>query len=633
MHPEHLHFVETEPIAANRAARARPLPAHGTGGPEQASRQDGIHSLFGSVTSVRRGASSSSFRWLAGALVALVASLSGAASIEIEIEGLEAELKDAALASLDLRRYGEREITPTQVRRLFDRADEQIAESLQPYGYYAATVDGELVEKKPDAYVATFRVKRGDPVIVRSSNVRITGDATELEEVRAALDNFRPQVGERLDHSAYENSKTAIDTQLQALGYFGAKLVEHRVEVVQSANSADIRLQWNSNERHRFGEIDFTDSQFPEDFLQRYVPWKEGDFYSAVDLLTLQQRLVDADYFSSVSVQPDLDKLDGNVVPIQALVIPAKRTVYTAGVHVSTDSGPGVRVGVNRRWLNKRGHKLSGEIEYSQRLQQISTTYSIPVPDKLRVYTLSGGYVDEETDTSRSRMARLSGSQVTAEWNDFIRTLALNYLNGDFEIGGDQQSASILYAEGLLTRKRADDLLFPSRGLSLLYGLRLAAEQILSDTSLAQIRAEAKWIRPAGERGRFIARAAAGAMVVDNFDALPPELRFFAGGDRSVRGFDYQAIGETDAEGDVIGGEYLTVLSAEYEHYFVDNWGAAVFVDAGDAYSTDLDANVGAGVGLRWRSPVGLVRLDVAVPVVTDLEDGVRFHIVIGPDL
>ena len=122
-------------------------------------------------------------------------------------------------------------------------------------------------------------------------------------------------------------------------------------------------------------------------------------------------------------------------------------------------------------------------------------------------------------------------------------------------------------------------------------------------------------------------------MVVDNFDALPPELRFFAGGDRSVRGFDYQAIGETNSEGDVIGGEYLTVLSAEYEHYFLDNWGAAVFVDAGDAYSSELDANVGAGIGVRWRSPVGLVRLDVAVPLVTDLEDGVRLHIVIGPDL
>lgn len=573
--------------------------------------------------------------WCPGTLLCLmlISGLARAATVEIDVDGLEEELRDAALASLDLRRFSEREMTPTQVRRLFDRADQQIRDAMQPYGYYDATVDSELTEEAPDRFRAQFRVELGKPVLVRRSDVRIVGDATELQDVRSVLEAFEPKIGQPLDHVAYESSKTAIDTQLSALGYFDAELVEHRVEVVRSARTADINLQWNSNQRYRFGEVAFTEAQFPETFLQQYVPWKEGDFYSAAELLMLQQRLVDADYFSSVSVQPDLEKLEDDSVPIQALVIPAKRTVYTAGLYVSTDTGPGVRLGMDRRWVNKRGHKLGGQIEYSQRLQQAALSYRIPVPDKRRIYTFTGGYRDEETDTSRSRMARLSATQMSEQWNDFTRTLGLHYLNGDFEIADQSQSTSLLFAEGLLTRKRSDDLLFPRRGLSILYGVRVAAEQVLSDTSFAQIRAEAKWIRPAGARGRLLLRAAAGAMVVDNFDALPPELRFFAGGDRSVRGFDYQAIGETNADGGVIGGKYLTVLSMEYEHYFLENWGAAVFVDAGDAYSSELNANVGAGLGLRWRSPVGLVRLDVAVPVVTDLDDGVRLHLVIGPDL
>jgi len=166
-----------------------------------------------------------------------------------------------------------------------------------------------------------------------------------------------------------------------------------------------------------------------------------------------------------------------------------------------------------------------------------------------------------------------------------------------------------------------------------LYGLRVATEALLSDTTLIQVRAEGKGLRKVGEHGRLIARAALGAMAVDNFDALPPELRFFAGGDRSLRGFDYQQLGETNAAGGVIGGEYLTVASAEYEHYFREDWGAAVFVDAGDAFTSRFDLNVGAGVGARWKSPVGLVRLDVAYSVVTDLEKGWRIHVVIGPDL
>jgi translocation and assembly module TamA len=110
-------------------------------------------------------------------------------------------------------------------------------------------------------------------------------------------------------------------------------------------------------------------------------------------------------------------------------------------------------------------------------------------------------------------------------------------------------------------------------------------------------------------------------------------LRFFAGGDRSVRGFDYQQIGETNLSGGVIGGKYLTVASGEYEYYFMPKWGAAVFVDGGDAFSSSPDTNIGAGLGVRWRSPVGVVRVDVAIPIVTDLEKSVRFHVMVGPDL
>jgi translocation and assembly module TamA len=192
-----------------------------------------------------------------------------------------------------------------------------------------------------------------------------------------------------------------------------------------------------------------------------------------------------------------------------------------------------------------------------------------------------------------------------------------------------------LFAEATLSRKTADDVYFPLRGLAVTYGLRVAHEGLIADTSFVQARAEAKWIRPVGDGNRFIGRAALGAMTVGDFDALPPELRFFAGGDRSVRGFDYQEIGEMRADGGVIGGKYQAVASAEYEHYFHQNWGAAVFVDAGDAFNADFNANVGAGLGVRWKSPIGVVRLDVGVPVVTDREDhsSWRIHVVIGPDL
>jgi translocation and assembly module TamA len=576
------------------------------------------------------------WRFLLRSLIAgLVAPGAFGARVTLNVEAPDGEVAEIAKVAPELSQYVDKDVSPAQIRRLFATADDQIREALEPLGYYGVRVESDLQRSDTDGtWKATLRVIPGNPVIVEDVRIVVPGPAGGQPEVKTALDAFLPKKGDRLDHSAYEHSKTQIETALRTTGYLAADLTRHRVAVTKSANTAEIDLEWEPGERHRFGAVDFSGAQFPETFLQRYVPWQGGAFYTGDELIEFQQQLVDADYFSSVAVTPRLRETRDAVVPLDVLLIPAKRTMYSANLYVSTDSGPGVRLGAQRRWLNKRGHKLGGEIEYSQRLQEISTNYRIPDPGpKNRHFDFGAGYRDEETDTSTSRMARLAATEVRDRWKGFTRTLGLQYLNGNFEIADTQGDTSLLYAEGLLTRRKADDPYFPTSGYSLLYGLRVATEALLSDTTLIQVRAEGKGLRKVGEHGRFIARAALGAMAVDNFDALPPELRFFAGGDRSLRGFDYQQLGETNAAGGVIGGEYLTVASAEYEHYFREDWGAAVFVDAGDAFTSRFDLNVGAGVGARWKSPVGLVRLDVAYAVVTDLEKEWRIHVVIGPDL
>ena len=566
----------------------------------------------------------------------LVSASTAGAAVLVRVEGVEGELQAAVRNHLQLHQYAERDISASQAQLLLGQAEQEAAAALQPYGYYHAKVRGELKPgEQPGSYEVLLRIEPGDPVTVTEANVEVSSAALEIPIVRGAVEAFRPKVGERLEHGVYESSKATIATALQTSGFFDAELLRHRVSVTASANTADVDLAWNAGERFRFGDVRFPDTQFSDEFLRRYVPWGPDEYYTTEKLLQLQQRLVDADYFSAVSVQPDVEHAANGLVPIDTLLVPAKRTVYKAGAYVSTDSGPGVRLGVERRWLNDRGHKIGGQVEYSQRLQAFSTFYRIPRPgERNRNYNFAAGYRDEETDSSQSRTARLSAFETLDPWHGYTRTLGLQYLNGDFTIADEQRNSSLLFAEGTLTRKRADDLLFPGRGLSVSYVLRLAGEGLLSDTTLAQTQAHAKWVRPVGQRSRAIVRASLGAMAVDDFDALPPELRFFAGGDRSIRGFDYQQIGETNSAGGVIGGKFLTVASAEYEHYFLPKWGAAVFVDAGDAYSTRFEANVGAGIGVRWRSPVGIVRLDVAMPVKTDdEEDGVRLHVVIGPDL
>ena len=584
-------------------------------------------------------ARSSSRRRLAAGAVALLSFAAAAplrADVAIQITGLSNDEAGSARASLELAQYAMRDdVTPAQLRRLATRGEREIRRAMEPYGYYETTVTSEISGDLP-TFRVVFRVVRGERTLVRRADVRIEGPATEVPVIRAALDAFEPRVGEGLDHHLYEISKSEIGTLLSAWGFFDAELESHRVEVTRATRSAGIDLSWRSGQRYRIGAVRFDDAQLPQSFLRRYIPWQEGTDYSVEQLLALQQRLVDADYFSTVSVQPDLEARADGVVPVDVLLVPAKRSIYTANAFVSTDLGPGGRLGFERRWLNDGGHKLGIGLEHSGRLQSGTTFYRIPRPGRRnRSYNLSAGYRDEETAAdTRSRLSRVTANETLDDWGGYTRVLGLQYVNGDFTVADEQRSSSLLFAEATLARKRADDLLFPTQGVSIAYTTRFALQGVLTDTSLAQLRADVKWVLPGTDVSRFILRASAGVLQTGNFDALPPELRFFAGGDRSVRGFDYQAIGERNDRNGVVGGRYLAVASAEYEHYFWKEWGLSAFVDSGDAFNRRPEFNVGAGLGIRWRSPIGILRLDFALPLRTDLADGgLRFHIVIGPDL
>jgi translocation and assembly module TamA len=150
---------------------------------------------------------------------------------------------------------------------------------------------------------------------------------------------------------------------------------------------------------------------------------------------------------------------------------------------------------------------------------------------------------------------------------------------------------------------------------------------------MLQLRAGARVARRITGAGRVNARVNVGATLVDETASLPVSLRFFAGGDNSVRGYGYKSLGPVDDEGNVRGGRYLVTGSVEYEHpVFGDDWWAAAFVDAGNAFDDDPELEVGYGVGLRWFSPVGRIRLDLAFPADTR-DDDWRIHFALGAAL
>ena len=564
-----------------------------------------------------------------------VAATASAAQVEITIEGLSDELKDAAQANLSLEQYVGRDATPAQIRRLYRSGEQEIRKAIEPYGFYNPTIEAQLAET-PKGFNAIFNVKRGEPVIVRQRKVDVKGSGAELPAVKRAVRRFEPDEGETLDHGRYEESKDRVQQALLGAGYLRAWTPVRKVEVSRSESWANIDVQWLSGDRYKFGAVDMQGSQFEEGFLERFIPWKPGDWYSPDKLLELQQRMVDADYFSTVLVQPLLEKGRPEGVPIHVEVAPAKRTVYSAGVYMSTDTGPGVRLGMQRRWINKKGHKLGFEVDNAQRLKSFDTKYQIPMPGPNdRSFNFGATYRDENTDSTQSRNGRFAANE-SRQWKGFTRTVGLQFLTGNFEVADEKSDSSLLFAEASLSKKNANNFNFPRRGYSVAFGTRFAPETSVTDTSFSQVTFDAKYIKSLARRQRLLLRSSLGAEAVKNFDKLPPELRFFAGGDRSVRGFDYQAIGSLNASDKVIGGTYLVVGSAEYEYYFLQNWGIATFVDAGDAFRTqDFKLNIGAGIGARWRSPVGVVRVDFGYPVKTEIPkaSGIRFHISLGPDL
>jgi translocation and assembly module TamA len=498
-----------------------------------------------------------------------------------------------------------------------------------------------------------LHVKTGEPVRVRALKIDLPDEAREQRRIARAIADFAPQPGGVFDSSVYEKSKTALQTALLSSGYLDAAITTSRVEVTRETNVADITLQWDSGTHYRFGPVNFIGSQIDEDLLRRYLPWEEGDFYTQNRLLRFQQRLADTDYFGIVDVMPNQENVQGDLIPIDVTLSPAKRNVYTAGIFMDTNIGAGVKGSMTRRWVNESGHKLRLQTELAQREKTLSAAYTIPLPgENDRSYSFGAIYVDQNTATSTSNTLRLTANEAR-EWQGFTRKIGVNLLTGTYTVAATDGSSTLVYPEITLEKKQRTGR---STALQSGYSMTLTARASPGpSTNFAQLRGDGQWIQSMGENARFLVRGTLGATSVSNFDKLPPELRFFAGGDRSIRGYGYQTIGpplpasqlpavqasclanpRATCDNLVIGGKFLATINTEYERYFTKSWGAAVFVDAGDAFSRfgDYKTHVGAGAGLRWRSPVGLVRVDVGMPIKDpEGRTGARLHLMIGADL
>lgn len=519
------------------------------------------------------------------------------------------------------------------VRRRFRALESEARKALEPFGYYEPTITTSL-SRDEDCWSATVAIDPGAPVLLRRVDIRVDGAAASDPSFQALVDLSPLTQGKTLRHVDYENLKKSLQIRAAARGYFEAAYTQSQLDVWPEDGAADITLHFSSGPRYRISEIRQEQGFIDPAMVTAYLDLEVGAYFDSADLARAYRDLSDSAYFGQIEVSPDLATAAEGQVPVGVILEPGTRIEYTIGVGASTDFGPRFRSGFRNNRINRKGHRLISDLGIAEEIQGLAIEYRIPLRDPRREwFSVTGGYLNEEIDTFENETERVGIRWSKAMSDTWLRTLSVDASRESFEIGEDIDTARSIVPAINFDHKRSDRDIFPRQGRRLGFEVRGTDEAIGSSMSYVQATAWMRWIRSFGQHNRLLARLNAGVTGSSDFSKLPPSVRFFAGGDESVRGFDYDTLGPTDAEGNVIGGNNLLVASLEYERHLKGNFYGALFVDAGNAFDdTDFTAEVGAGIGIKWRSPLGPLRLYLGYPVSDD-EESLRVHLRLGADL
>lgn len=368
----------------------------------------------------------------------------------------------------------------------------------------------------------------------------------------------------------------------------------------------------------------------------------------------------------SVVVEPLSDDVEllsatrAKIVPVRILVDARQPNSAEAGIGYGTDTGVRFRSQYRRALVNDRGHSLDANLELSAIRQAIDSRYSLPYKHPLRdTLSVFGGFEREEVSQldagfdiesfggtlgversirpspeawQRTLSLRYRIDQVDVRFDDIAAARLIDPATSNNIISLTQQVLLAGYALNKVSSRGGVD---PYEGRRQLYQIEVGSQSLLSDVDLAILRAGWRAIESFTEsrKHQVVGRIDLATILTDDFEKVPYNLRFFAGGDQSIRGYDYKSL-STVRDGELSGGQNLAVASLEYNYRFLPAWRGAVFVDAGNAFDEQFsdDVKVGAGLGVRWSSPIGPIRIDVAAGV-SEASLPIRLHFFIGPSL
>lgn len=556
------------------------------------------------------------------------------AETELTIEGLDGELDDNVSSYLSAIKESEYSTS----LRFQSRVKENIIDALKALGYYNPTIlfqiEGNTDDPDADSELIVT-VDAGIPTIIYESDIVIEGDAATDVDFMRLVDRSKLNLGQVLNHGNYEGLKSALRNLALQKGYFDGQFIDTRLQVSPSRNQAFVHLHYQSGQRYVFGQTTITGSQIEQKRVQSLVPYEDGQPYQSVLVGELNQNLSSSEWFANISVEPDIESVnEDKSLPMKVRVSPQTRNQIETGLGYSTDVGPRGKLSWKKPWLNKYGHSVGASVMLSHPEKTFTANYKIPLEDVLHDYYLvQYGFKDEDDNDTDSQEQNLSFERHWLYDNDWHRTIYLRLLYEDY-VQASESGHSLYVLPGIsFSRVRTRGNTMPMWGDKQSISFEYGDPSLLSDTRIIRVVGHTGWVRGIGPNHRFLTRLDAGGAFADDWSEVPPSLRFFVGGVNSLRGYGYEEVSPRDSNDELEGGAYMATSSFEYQYRVTGNWWGAAFLDVGDAWTDTPELKRGVGVGVRWGSPVGPVRLDFAYGLDADDGDEFRIHFTLGPEL
>jgi translocation and assembly module TamA len=592
--------------------------------------------------------------WLAAMCLCLAPLARG--NITVEIHGVDEQLRTNVLAYLSFERYKKRtDLSADTVERLHNRVEREVQSALKPFGYYEPKVESEVKDLGKGEWRVAIDINPGQPVLIDKVDVRVNGAGATDRLFERITSNPPLHAGDRLSHSTYESLKSDLQRTAATYGYLDAKLTRNELIVDPNNHTANVALEMETGERYRFGPTTIEQTSVKDALVRRYLRYHEGDYFDLTQILRTQFALDDAQYFANLEVLPQDANHQTHVVPVNIHADKSRRNRYSFGAGYATDTGArGTLTWENRR-LNSLGHRFSVTVEASQvERYLLQARYIIPIGDpavenlafQSTVNQLQLADVLTHTQSIGPAVTKVAGSWQYVVFANAIRTT-------DGSIAG--VTSEHLLVPGIdiasVPKGYLGEAIFQHPFFAEIRGSDGA---IGSNANFVQLHIQAERVFQIADKWHLLLRDEVGATLVKDFARLPAIMRFFAGGDNSVRGFAYDQLGPVDtvcrtSNGSLVidpaagncatpigsfkdGGKDLITGTFEVIRDLPHNFGVATFFDYGNAFNHFGDPlEYAAGVGFRLRLPVVTLGVDVAQPL--SRSGGPRLHINFSPKL